>query len=551
MKRAEALKVLGVIAIILYPALAVSPGEIAVMAGKIYGISFKPESFRWFGVFGKATSGIIHTVFHAMYRINADVSEAGGKILGFSVPDYNPEEDLPIEAHWIFVAPENVTINTTKFANITEADLKAHGVFNESIFHVFYPGYATIHDAPNKTFTVKGILRLFGKVYEVMNAVLADGRNVSVIGYMKATGEEIPIIVADPKTTTCFNGSICTFELLLPTRIEGTDPEKYLYLYVVPKYVYNITVYVDGVESTEIPHVGLPYVVTVKVTDKTSGLPVEGVTVAVEELFGQNPPVPYAPSAILMRHLAYGQTNSSGMISFVVTPTAYGASEKYLLRISILSSASLKKIKSVNMTIADAGNLYYMKKKPFTGSELNDMKATVNSLMSVVDAQFRWANQQRQARRWDVVVYTNGSYFPELPVPAKTGAFTIVRITLKTPDGYIIDGNVTIEEYDGLLILNPEYDTSPLGFKRKYAQVIAKTGQDFIISPTHYPPATSTTWKLSVYYGDTEVAEIPVTVDGDLNIDPSWGSYYEPSNELKEYINRMQSILSYVFYAIN
>ncbi len=561
--RAVALSLLYLLAFAFATAPGLAPAQSSIAAGHVKSLNFIPLTFRWVGLVGEKVSGdiplsmypykAIETCLDCPTPYDPDVIYpssgcCGGAILRIAIPDYNPDAELSLEEHWIFIMPINTSFNISRLESITYTDLQSEELFSSSLYRIFYPNppgaepdprdYYQIPENPNATFCCEKVTRTFGVHTVEGYLVRVNSHNFTLLKYNEG-GTYYPVYLVDPAEGTCFDGSSCVFELFVPSRTYS-DPETKHYLYIIPHIIYEFHVWIDGVESTEFPKTALPYKVTVQVYDRVTGDPIPGVTVAIFEDNGNNIFVPLNLPGAVSRAIAAAVTNSSGMASFVIAPTKTGKLSDYSIKVAVLNDR-FEPVKEENLTVLNYGEIP-MEKKPLTPDTLADnAKVSVNAMASIVGALYDWANNKKQAKVITITVDPVSKTYTASSTTIKTGAPNVITVYFTSGSGY-----VKPKQEGGFLLLNPTYEYS--NEKHYHNLFYVPTGQSFVITPTYYYPAESNV-TLEIYDSNKNfLFEIPLTIDADINYDS--GSYFE-NDAMKVQINDMASIVGSLYYALN
>lgn len=108
------------------------------------------------------------------------------------------------------------TYDPNNLENISASDLEENKIFNETNFDVFYPDYNGTRDNPENTFccTTKTI-QLNGKTITVFDIII--GQNIHYyLGKYNDSGNGVPLFISPIQNETCYNGTSCVSEFLLP-----------------------------------------------------------------------------------------------------------------------------------------------------------------------------------------------------------------------------------------------------------------------------------------------------------------------------------------------
>jgi|GEM_PF-6632576 len=305
----------------------------------------------------------------------------------------------------------------------------------------------------------------------------------------------------------------------------------------------ELRIFIDGNETTNISKTALPYLL--------SALSLPNSKVAIFEEQGNTVFIPLRLSGTITKSMAIGETDSNGNITFVLAPTDYPSITNYSLIVARVDD-DYNILEQVNLTIIDSTAIP-QEKKPFTGVIDTDTKQSVNSINAIVSSLFIWANSPPQANMFNITVYTNGSYVFSSTATndeVQTGAVNVINVTLiNSTDLAVISGLVEPKETEGHLLVNPIYQSTATGNKThiSFSRYIP-TQQEFIITPTDYPPASSQAQIIVYYTNLTEAATVNLSINSLL--EPRSGVSYE-NDDLKQGINAINPVIQNLFYALN
>lgn len=325
---------------------------------------------------------------------------------------------------------------------------------------------------------------------------LADNTSMAVLKYSNGTHEE-PIFINLIELNLGYNGTYFDFEYMVPRA------ETY-YFYVYPEKC-NITVWIDGVQTTAFPKTGVPYAVTFFVTYANTTSPIPGARVRVVEENGRNILYPNLYPGRTYAGSGYMATNISGNAVFALSPTRYNVpdSYNYAAYVEVISPAYCRK----NFSITTYHSLSPTYRASLVDASYgSQVKSSVQNMNSLASTASRWI-YARKMRDASVTVTTAGAIgaMPTL----KAGAPNYMNITV-TDSGNPVTANITARETDGLIIFVPAQPGKDL---------YNNTGpflsnETFMLIPTRYNNNANLT--LFIYYNGTNIANLTYTVDSVL-----------------------------------
>ena len=396
----------------------------------------------------------------------------------------------------------------------TAADFNTGGMFSN--FTVFAPfNFTFMLDGPYNTFAnplTMMICRIGSLNISCPYVTLADDTRMAVLKYSNGTHDE-PIFINLIESKQGFNGTYFDFEYMVP------DQEFY-YFYVYPEDC-NITVYIDGVQTTIFPKTGVPYGTRFLVT-YLDGTPISGARVKVTEENGRNILSPNLYPDRAFTGSGYSTADISGNALYALSPTRYNVpdSYNYSVYVEVISPAYCRK----NLSIA-----VYHSLSPTYRTSLIDanygsqVKTSVQNMNSLASTASKWI-YARKMRNASVTVTTAGAVgaMPTL----KAGAPNYMNITV-TDLGTPVTANLTVGEKDGLIIFVPAQPGKDL---------YNNTGpflsnETFMLIPTRYNNNANLT--IFVEYNGTNIANLTYNIDTVL-ADPA------PSEmDMDEYTNAL------------
>ncbi|MFH1394220.1 MAG: hypothetical protein ABII71_00475 [Candidatus Micrarchaeota archaeon] len=269
-----------------------------------------------------------------------------------------------------------------------------------------------------------------------------------------------------------YNGSFFDFEYMVPAF------ETYNF-YIYGAEDCNITVWIDGVQTTTFPKSGVPYGVEVLVADNSS-TPVPNVRISANEINGRNLLFPILALGREILGLGYQNTDGAGRALFALAPTRYNIPDSYghMPYLEVNDGGFYCR---VNLSIADYSSLSPTYRtdliNPTYESQVKASSQNMNSLASVAS---KWLNE-RKMRVANVTVYNNGTY-TALPT-LKAGAPNMLNITvLDDPTLAAINATAAVVESNGHVIFVPQQPQKD-GYNDTNMFI---TNETFLFIPTRY-----------------------------------------------------------------
>lgn len=376
----------------------------------------------------------------------------------------------------------------------TAADFDTGGMFSN--FTVFAPlNFTYMLDGPRNTFAnpmAMASCQIGSLVLPCPYIILAQNITMAVLKYSNGTHDE-PLFINTIQSQLGYNGSYFDFEYMVPRA-------EFYYFYVYPEDC-NITVYIDGAQTTIFPKTGVPYDTRFLVT-YLDGSPISNARVRVVEENGRNILFPNLYPGRAFAGSAYMLTNLSGHAIYALSPTRYNVpdSYNYSVYVEVLSPAYCRK----NLSIAVYSSLVPTYRTSLVNSDYgSQVKSSVQNMNALASTASKWINA-RKMRNASVTVTTAGAVgtMPTL----KAGAPNYMNITV-TNLGVPVTANLTVSETDGLIIFVPAQPD-------KY--LYNNTGpflsnETFLLIPTRYNNNANLT--IFVEYGGANIANLTYNVD--------------------------------------
>jgi len=336
---------------------------------------------------------------------------------------------------------------------------------------------------------------LGASTFQCAYTTLNDGTVVGVLKFMNG-GVAEPIFVTLINNRVGFNGSIFDFESLLPAR------ENYFF-YVYQKEC-NITVYVDGVQTTVFPNTGVPYAVRVVVSDP-DGVVIPNADLRAVEENGRSLASPSLAPGRVMAGVSQMITNSSGESVFALAPTRYNIPDSYgyMPYFEVVSPFVCR----VNLSIAQYSALV----PTYRSSLVNDsyasqVKSSVQNMNALASNTGRWVTARKMRYVNTTVNVLSGG---NTGVPTmKAGALNMLNIS--ATDGSPVTAEIRFNESEGQIIYAPLQPD-----KAMYStNATFYTNETFLVIPTGYNNNANIT--LGIWYNGSQVGTVSFPVDAVL-----------------------------------
>ncbi len=355
------------------------------------------------------------------------------------------------------------------------SDFNASGMF--SAFGVF--GISNLSDNPQNPYdTFAGATNLMTcYVYDVPYVcpyvTLAPDIRMGVLLYNNGTRIE-PLFIESIINQAGYNGSMFDFEYMVPAL------ERY-YFYIMEPIPCDMTVYIDGVQTTTFPKTGVPYDVEAVVVDNATRAPISGLRVDADEQNGLN--LLYPVIQLGMQAIGNGNTltDSNGRAVFALSPTRYNIPDAYGYAGYILVNHGGYTCRQ-NLSIASYGSLSPTYRTTLVnGTYSSEVKSSTQNTNALATTASKWVAQGKM-RVIDVTAYTDGTY-DSLPT-LKAGAPNLINITVfNTTDMSVVNVSASVLEADGQIIFvmqQPPQNKSYADTQTFY------TNQTVVLIPTNY-----------------------------------------------------------------
>ncbi|MFH1396424.1 MAG: right-handed parallel beta-helix repeat-containing protein, partial [archaeon] len=209
---------------------------------------------------------------------------------------------------------------------------------------------------------------------------------------------------------------------------------------------YNITVWIDNVETDQFNRTAVPHRVLVNITQ--NGLPSGNITVGIAEQNGRNFVFPLVETGNNFEALVTNLTNSSGLVEFIIAPTRYNNESPYNISVNIYSGGGVTQSKNLSLS-SDALSLgTEVVGKTLPG--INILKNNMESWLSLTLFMKSWVNDGKGVYQSINVSQVGGSSTTLSPI--QVGAINVINITLLNSSNQSVSGTLTpLEDYGWLL----------------------------------------------------------------------------------------------------
>ena len=504
------------------------------------------------GIFYAELTGTLGTLYWGALTIThdgTDLPESNTAFISlpFSTPTISsitfPGANMKEGNHY-YAALLTDTFNLDFVRNVTIADIQEGGLFSETLYPMFYPGYNNKNDNPFETFCCDTTnVSIAGINYT--GFVTTQNQNVEY--YLLAYDDGVepqPLFLVNIADQTCYDGTACVGQFMLPV------PNQYHFFAINKRPVFTYNIWIDGVQTTTFQQTALPYELMVEVRDLYTDELVPDIDIAVVEENGQNIFLPYRLSGIVSETYSVGRTDIQARETFIVAPTVLpdAAAIDYTISVAVLFEDDTLANKEFLSVLSQDTTV--QQQKPLTPNLLFDnAKTTVNAMNQINDFLFRWSSQVERARIFTLEynIATNSFSGTLNTGEVQTGAPNVITATLRN-GATLVPGFVVVEERGGHLIMNPVVQGSGLNDKERRHFKQIPTGEQFIITPTSLGFIES---NITISFYDQNGMFLE---SKDINIDPtlevSGGSPYN-NDLLKTIVNAMNQIIASLFFALN
>ncbi len=302
---------------------------------------------------------------------------------------------------------------------------------------------------------------------------LSPDIKMGVLLYNNGTRIE-PLFIESIINQAGYNGTLFDFEYMVPAL------ERY-YFYIMEPVPCNMTVYIDGVQTTTFPKTGVPYDVEAVVVDNGTQAPLSGLRVDADEQNGLN--LLYPIIQLGMQAIGDGNTltDSNGRAVFVLSPTRYNIPDAYKYAGYIQVNHGGYSCRQ-NLSIASYGSLSPTYRTSLVnGTYSSEVKSSTQNTNALASTASKWVSQGKM-RVIDVTAFTDGTYDP-LPT-LKAGAPNLINITVyNSTDMSAINASASVLEDNGQIIFVMEQPPP----NKSYGNTESfYTNQTIVLIPTNY-----------------------------------------------------------------
>jgi len=371
-------------------------------------------------------------------------------------------------------------------------DFQAYGMFwNFTVFNGW--DFSLIGDSPNATLCnpcVYTTCEIQAVSLPCVYINLSQDFQMKVLKFSNGTVVE-PIFICNISNGTGYNGSVFEFEYLVPSK------EVYSF-YIYPEEC-NITVYIDGVQTTVFPSTANVYDLRAVVRYKNLSV-AQNATVYIVEENGRNILLPILITGKKYEEVSAMKTNSTGEVRYAVAPTRYNIPDSYNYKIYILS---VDPYCTKNLTIADYSSITTRYRSSLINSDYSSqVKSSVQNMNALASTATKWVAQQKTKAHY--LNATTSGYANTSTL--KVGAPNKINITLYD-GGNVVEGELKINDEDGYIVI------APLQPEKIFYSNNAtfSTSEEFTIIPTRYN--NNANFTIKVFYNYVNVANVTFTYD--------------------------------------
>lgn len=480
--------------IIFFSSCAIAQGSVVAEGGNITIVILNASRGSWFwgGIVGVLNGS-------AIIDINQPVSQQN---VSNTTIYYN-------EPNGSYATFFNTTIIATRLpfkpdiANIyspNQSDFNESGMFHSFSAFSSMSNYSNYIESPLRTFSpfVTTVCYIYQVPFICPYVVLKNNTIMGVLKFDNGTTQE-PLFVNTIEHLQGYNGSYFDFEFLVPAF------ETY-YIYIYGQKKCNITVWIDDVQTTAFPNTGVPYKVVAQVRDENQNI-VENATVYAVEENGRS--IFYPIIEVARKFLGYGtaKTNSSGMATFVLTPSRYNIPDGYGYAAYLEVNDGFYCRQNLSITNYASLSPTY-RSSLVNNSYASQVKAATQNMNALAAVASKWV-AQKKIREKNITVYTNGSIEHNSSVRLKAGAPNLVNITVNDSVD-IINATLDFSENDGLIIFSPLQPEKDLYSSKKRFS----SNETIVLIPTKYNNNANITVLIS--YSGGNIGTYVLDVDSNL-----------------------------------
>lgn len=395
--------------------------------------------------------------------------------------------DLPLIVTRLTEKPE-----PSYFQTPVASDFQEYGMFwNFTVFNDW--NFSWITDSPNATLCnpctyTSCEIQMLSLPCVYIN--LSQDFQMKLLKYNNGTSVE-PIFICNISNRTGYNLTIFEFEYLVPSK------EAYLF-YIYPQEC-NITVYIDGVQTTVFPNTANVYDLRAIVRYKNLSL-AQNATIYLLEKNGRNILLPVLIEGKTYEEVSAMKTNSSGEVRYAAAPTRYNIPDPYGYTLSIIS---LDPYCVQDLSIADYSSITPRYRSSLISNDYSSqVKSSVQNMNALASTTTKWITEQKTKEHY---LNTTTSGYANTST-LKVGAPNKINITLRD-GGNVVEGELKISEQDGYVIVAP-LQPDKLFYSNN---ATFSTYEEFTIIPTRYN--NNANFTIQVFYNYSNVANVTFTYD--------------------------------------
>jgi len=380
------------------------------------------------------------------------------------------------------------------------SDFNESGMF--STFGVFagMTNYSLYLESPYNTFVpfLTTTCYIYQTALPCYYVVLRNNTRMGVLKFDNGTWQE-PLFVNTIQSLLGYNGSYFHFEYLVPAF------ENY-YFYIYAQKECNITVWIDDVQTTTFQQTGVPYKVVAQVRDKNANL-MQNITITAVEANGRNIFYPIIEAARQFLGSGATKTNSSGMATFVLTPTRYNIPSGYGYE-AYFEVDDAGFYCRQNLSIANYASLNPIYRTSLVNSNYaSQVKGSTQNMNALAKVASKWLTAKK-VREKNITVYTNGTVQHNSSILLKAGAPNLLNITVNdSSSGNIVNASLDFNEENGLIIFVPlQPDKDAYANKKTFY-----SNESIVIIPTKYNNNANITVLIS--YNGSVIGTVVLDVD--------------------------------------
>jgi len=304
-----------------------------------------------------------------------------------------------------------------------------------------------------------------------------------------------------------------------------------------PSVIYNITIYVDGVDTLTFENNSQPYNMTVYVLK--SGFPLSGATIEFKEKDGTQI---FAAKQMGATTWAQGNitTGGNGYGNVTIIPTGYGAGSSYNISINIYDNEELKLTKYMKLTDTGTAEVSHSVSVPNS----NQIADTLTKTLTVWSYVNNWIGNNR-GREYSIIIDSDGEIHNpysqmNVSVPASLDIYaygdTVAQQGVK----------IHLREKNGnTLFLAPQTGAISIGEANATTDTSGMT--NFTIVPTGYGASSYNVTMLIYDENNNYLNETYWTVDTTVCVDYfATGDSVNNINEISDALTKELTIWSYV-----